>query len=190
MQVAVVGIGAVGGYLAWQVAQRGHDVVLCARSGFDALSVTSGGRTYEVAAQVATTPEGAAAVCPGPVDVLVLATKAHDTAGAAPWLRALAGERTLVVIAQNGIEQEERVRPLAPAATLLPALVYAAGAREAADGSRTTAGIAWSCRPGRAPSASRTCCAARRSTSSRRTTSTPPPGARCCPTSPPTPSPP
>jgi len=61
----------------------------------------------------------------GPVDWVLLATKAHQTEGAAGWLRALVGPSTKVVVLQNGVEHEQRVRPFVNEQTeIVPAVVY------------------------------------------------------------------
>ena len=67
-----------------------------------------------------TDPAGAG----GRADWVLLAVKAHQTAGAAPWLDALAGPGTTVVVLQNGVEQRELVEPLAHGAAVLPAIVW------------------------------------------------------------------
>jgi 2-dehydropantoate 2-reductase len=56
--------------------------------------------------------------------VVLLAVKAHQTAAAAPFLRALCGEATIVVVLQNGVEQRALVAPHAGGATVLPAVVW------------------------------------------------------------------
>ena len=43
---------------------------------------------------------------------------------AAPWLEALTGADTRVIVAQNGVEQVERVSPFVGDAEVLPAVVY------------------------------------------------------------------
>jgi len=55
---------------------------------------------------------------------VLLAVKAHQTAGAAPWLARLAGPGTVVAVLQNGVEQRELVGPLAGGAVILPAIVW------------------------------------------------------------------
>jgi 2-dehydropantoate 2-reductase len=60
---------------------------------------------------------------------ILLATKAHQTEGAAAWLSALAGAGTTVVILQNGVEHVERVAPYATGAMLLPAVVECRAAK-------------------------------------------------------------
>jgi 2-dehydropantoate 2-reductase len=68
---------------------------------------------------------------PHTVDVarcVVVATKIQDTASAWPWLHALTGPDTLVVVAQNGVEHLDRLPPLP--GTAVPALVYTNAERE------------------------------------------------------------
>ena len=55
---------------------------------------------------------------------MLLAVKAHQTAGAAPWLAELAGPGTVVTVLQNGVEHRVRVEPLAGGADALPAVVW------------------------------------------------------------------
>ena len=85
MSVAIVGAGAIGCSLASLLHDAGHSPLLCVRSGFDELVVER--------------PSGRAAYPPQlafePADLgaprwVLLATKAHQTASAAPWLRAAA----------------------------------------------------------------------------------------------------
>jgi 2-dehydropantoate 2-reductase len=115
--VAVVGPGAIGATVA--AAVRG-DVLLCGRTPLERLVVEhEGGGTAVVAGPVLTDP---AAV--QPVDVVLLAVKAHQTASAAPWLAALCRPETVVVVLQNGVEQRELVGPHARGATVLPAVVW------------------------------------------------------------------
>ncbi|MGE3537875.1 MAG: 2-dehydropantoate 2-reductase N-terminal domain-containing protein [Candidatus Tectimicrobiota bacterium] len=117
--IAVVGVGAVGGTVAAHLCAAGrHGVVLCVRTPFEALVVESPAGLLHVTPPLVTQP---AAVRPGPW--VVLATKAHQTAGAADWLRTLATSQTTVAILQNGVEHVERVAPYAPGATLMPVVV-------------------------------------------------------------------
>lgn len=118
-RVAVVGSGGIGGALAALTAERGHDVTVCVRTPFDVLTVTRDGVERTVPATVAVDPAAMS-----PTDWVLLATKAQDTASAAGWLAALTGPDTVVVVAQNGIDQAGRVDGLAhPGATVLPASV-------------------------------------------------------------------
>lgn len=115
--VAVIGGGAVGGLFAAAAQGCGHDTVLCVRTPFPMLEI--GGRTVPV--RVAADPAQER-----PVDWVMLATKAHDTAGAAGWLERLVGPGTVVAALQNGVDHEARIRPVAGTAEIMPALVYTA----------------------------------------------------------------
>jgi 2-dehydropantoate 2-reductase len=66
-------------------------------------------------APVVTQPDGVE-----PADWVLLAVKAHQTEGAAGWLRALSAAGTTVAVLQNGIDHVERVAPLAGEAAVLP----------------------------------------------------------------------
>jgi 2-dehydropantoate 2-reductase len=116
--IAVVGVGAIGGVVAARLSAAGRDIVLCVRRQFDELLLEGPDGTLKVTPTVVTSPEDV-----GPVGWILLATKAHQTSGTAGWLRALAATRTTIVILQNGVEHEERVRAYANGATLLPAVV-------------------------------------------------------------------
>lgn len=120
--IAVVGVGSVGGYFAAQAQLAGHPVTLCARTRFDRLVVESGGEEIVVEGPVHTDPRDVA-----PVDWVLLAVKAHQTEAAAPWLRALCGPDTVVVVLQNGVEHRERVEPLVAGAEVVPTVVRYGG---------------------------------------------------------------
>ena len=116
--VAVVGPGAIGATMA--AAVRGAELLLCGRTPHERLVVErEGGATAVIPGPVLTDP---AAV--SPVDVVLLAVKAHQTEAAAPWLAALCRPETVVVVLQNGVEQRELVGPYAGGATVLPAVVW------------------------------------------------------------------
>jgi 2-dehydropantoate 2-reductase len=125
-RVAVIGAGGIGAVLAEAAQAAGQQVTLCVRTPIPRLEVERGGEVHAVPVAMATDPARQK-----PVDWVLLATKAQDTASAAPWLKNLLGPGTVVVVAQNGIEHETRVRPLAGPATVLPALVYFAAERVA-----------------------------------------------------------
>jgi 2-dehydropantoate 2-reductase len=117
--VAVVGVGAVGGAVAARLLAKGRDdVLLCVRTRFDELVVEGPAGILQATPCIVTTPEAVQ-----PVPWVLLATKAHQTAGAADWLRALTTPQTTMAILQNGVEHEERVAPYANGATLLPTVV-------------------------------------------------------------------
>jgi 2-dehydropantoate 2-reductase len=116
--IAVVGVGAIGGVVAARLCAAARDVVLCVRARFDELRLESPDGHLKLTPPVVTSPEAV-----GPTAWVLLATTAHQTSGAADWRRALAPPRTTLAILQNGVEHAERVRPYANGATLLPAVV-------------------------------------------------------------------
>jgi 2-dehydropantoate 2-reductase len=119
-EVAIVGSGAIGGYLAAELAEAGRGVTLCVRTPFETLVVEEPDRRREVQLPIATDP-GAVS----PVRFVLLATKSQDTAGTKPWLDRLVGPDTTIVVVQNGVGHLERVGPLAPSAkAILPAIIY------------------------------------------------------------------
>ncbi len=127
--VAIVGLGGIGGVAAGALrhADR-HDVVACVRRPLDRLALERPDGTVEVPLRTLTDPEAAT-----PVDWVLLCTKAHDTASAAPWLARLCRPATRVAVLQNGIDHAVRVAPFVAGATVIPAIVYYNGERLAAD---------------------------------------------------------
>jgi 2-dehydropantoate 2-reductase len=117
--IAVVGVGAVGGALAARLVARGRDeIVLCVCTPFDELVVESAAGVLRARPRVVVRPEEV-----GPVAWILLAVKAHQTEGAAPWLRTSAGSQTTVAVLQNGVEHVERTAPFVDGATILPVVV-------------------------------------------------------------------
>ncbi len=119
--VVVIGPGAIGGVLGALAHERGHDVALAVRTPFEVLRVRAGadGEEREVGAGIHTDPSTI-----GPADWVLVTTKAQHTASAADWLKAATGPGTVVVVAQNGVDQERRVEGLVhPDATAIPAVV-------------------------------------------------------------------
>jgi 2-dehydropantoate 2-reductase len=119
-RIAVVGPGSVGTFFAAHLAAAGRDVVACARRPFDEYVVDSKTAPVTTPARVLTDP----ILLEASVDWVLVAVKAHQTAGAAPWLRRLCGEGTTVVAVQNGVEGEARLAPLVGSARVLAAVVY------------------------------------------------------------------
>ncbi len=124
--IAVIGSGGIGGMLAAELVGAGRAVTLCVRTPFDRLTIESGGKTREVAVDVATSPDEVTNS-----RWILVTTKAQDTAGAAPWLAKLTGPGTTVVVVQNGVHQEDRVRPYTSATDIVPATIYCSVERTA-----------------------------------------------------------
>ena len=110
MKIAVVGAGAIGGYLGAKLSRAGEDVTFIARNrnlaainakGFKLILEDS---TEEHAPSARAVQHMADA---GPQDVVLLTVKAHQVAELLPELRALfhppGGRRTMVVTMINGI---------------------------------------------------------------------------------------
>ncbi|MGW3910253.1 2-dehydropantoate 2-reductase [Streptomyces sp. NPDC005070] len=119
-RVAVVGMGAVGSVVAAGLASTGRmEVTACVRSPLGGLRITR----PDGAVENILIPEILDPAQVSAVEWVVLATKAHQTAGAAPWLERLCGADTRVAVLQNGVEHLERVAPLTGAARVLPVVV-------------------------------------------------------------------
>lgn len=105
MKIAVVGTGAIGGYLGALLAAAGQDVTFIARgANLEAIKRSGVRVTLEDGREV--TGRGAATASPreaGPQDVVLLAVKAHQVAAVAPELEHLCHEKTTIVTLQNGI---------------------------------------------------------------------------------------
>lgn len=116
--VAVIGPGAIGCAFAAAAHQAGHALSIAARTPFAALDVAyPGGR---VQGAVASLSLGDAR----PFPFVMLATKAHQTAAAAPWLKALCEQGTVLAVLQNGVEHLSRVKPLVTLGVeIVPAMV-------------------------------------------------------------------
>jgi 2-dehydropantoate 2-reductase len=129
LTVAVVGLGSVGGSAAGSLAAAGrHDVLACTRQPLARFTLERAEGTVEPPLRVLTDPEQAK-----PVDWVLVCTKTHQTAAAAPWLARLCTPTTRVAVLQNGIDHVARVAPLARGATVVPVLVYYNGERLAPD---------------------------------------------------------
>src|SRR3954469_19890125 len=99
MDVAVIGVGAIGGLLAAELIAAGNEVTLCGRSRLERLVVERAVAARDFAVRTHTDPGSVE-----PVDCAVVTLKGHDNAAANPWLDAL--KATTVVVVQNGIEHE------------------------------------------------------------------------------------
>ncbi len=129
-RIAIIGLGSIGGAVAGCLAAAGHhDVVACTRQPIERLTLESPAGTAELALATLTDPVQIAQ----PVDWVMLCTKTHQTAAAAPWLSRLCAPATRVAVLQNGIGHVERVAPLANGAAVLAAVVYFNGERLAPD---------------------------------------------------------
>lgn len=123
--IAVVGLGSIGGIVAGclRAADR-HDVIACVRQPLDRLVVERPEDVVDVSLRALAEPGEAHRV-----DWVILATKAQDTAAAAPWLARLCGPGTRVAAFQNGIGHAARLAPFVNGARVVPTIVYYNGER-------------------------------------------------------------
>jgi len=106
MKIAIIGAGAIGGFVGAQLAYAGEDVTFLARGAtLEALN-TQGIRvlmsdgTEKAVREVKATSDYSAA---GPQDLVVLAMKAHQVEAVAANVPQLFAAHTVVVPMQNGI---------------------------------------------------------------------------------------
>jgi 2-dehydropantoate 2-reductase len=106
MKIAIIGAGAIGGYVGVKLALAGEDVTFIVR-GANLGAIREHGMklvlhdgSEHVARHVRATDRYEQA---GVQDLVVLATKAHQVADVAPQLTTLLGPETTVVTMQNGI---------------------------------------------------------------------------------------
>ena len=104
MRIAVVGAGAIGGYVGAALHRGGADVHLVARGANLAAIREHGVRVLsergDFTAHAPATDDPAEI---GPVDVVFLGLKAYQYASAGPLLEPLLHDTTAVVAAQNGL---------------------------------------------------------------------------------------
>lgn len=106
MKIAVIGVGAIGGFVGARLALAGEDVTFIARGANLEAVRTRGIRlvmadgSEQTVPKVNATADYAAA---GPHDVVILAMKAHQVEAVAPDVPKLLGPDTVVVPMQNGI---------------------------------------------------------------------------------------
>jgi len=106
MKIAVVGAGAIGGYLGGWLAAAGEEVTLIARGAQLAAIQRHGLRVIGAAGAEVLAKDARACEHPreaGPQDAVFLAVKAHQVAAIAPELGQLLHEQTAIVTLQNGI---------------------------------------------------------------------------------------
>ena len=108
MKIAIIGVGAIGGYVGTRLALAGQDVTFIARgASLEALRhrgirlINADGSEEHVAAgEINATDNYASA---GAQDLVILAMKAHQVEGITRDVHKLFGADTMVVPMQNGI---------------------------------------------------------------------------------------
>ena len=106
MKIAIIGVGAIGGYAGIRLALAGEDVTFIARgANLEALrsrgiKLINADGTEEVAPRVRATDNYAEA---GAQDIVVLGMKAHQVEAVTGEVPKLFGPKTVVIPMQNGI---------------------------------------------------------------------------------------
>jgi 2-dehydropantoate 2-reductase len=106
MKIAIIGAGAIGGFVGTQLAHAGEDVTFIARGATLEALKTRGIRVImsdgseKAVPHIKATADYAAA---GPQDLVILAMKAHQVEAVAADVPKLLGPGTVVVPMQNGI---------------------------------------------------------------------------------------
>ncbi|EPX56350.1 2-dehydropantoate 2-reductase [Cystobacter fuscus DSM 2262] len=112
MRFAIVGSGAVGGYFGAKLVQAGQEVTFLARGEhLEALrqrGLEIRGPAGDVRVPVRAESDPARV---GPVDVVMLAVKTYDIAGALPTVKTLlaGGDKAVVLTLQNGVDSPDEV---------------------------------------------------------------------------------
>ena len=132
MKVVIVGAGALGSLYAAYLTRDGHDVALVAR-GNRAMALA----TYGIAVTGAETFSARCAIVTEPgrlrsADLLILAIKTYDTAGALESLRDL--KVTSAFSVQNGVQKNEALASAFGTAAALGAISMIGGEVLAAQG--------------------------------------------------------
>jgi 2-dehydropantoate 2-reductase len=140
MRFVIFGAGAIGGVVGARLHQGGHEVALIAR-GAHLQVIRRAGLTLETPTERSTLrlPVGAdpTELEVGDGDVVLLATKSQDTAGALEALRRAGATDPPIVCLQNGVDNERSALRMSdcvygglvmcPAAHLEPGVVQAYG---------------------------------------------------------------
>ena len=148
MRIAVVGVGAIGGWLAASLARAGEEVSVVARGAHLAAIRAEGLRLIEASGEFTARVAAAERLgALGAQDCIVLGVKAHQVGDIAADVAAALGPQTLILTAQNGVpwwyfhgaggrfdghrlesvDPGGRIGALLPAERLIGSVVYAAG---------------------------------------------------------------
>ncbi len=124
--IALVGPGAIGTTVAAALHEVGRTPTIFGRSAHKHLELRFDGGRIAVPGPVRTNP----AEVEGTFDLVFVAVKSTQVDAAAPWLSALCGNRTVVCVLQNGVEQKTLFAPYVPDSPVLPSVVWFPAQRE------------------------------------------------------------
>lgn len=124
--IALVGPGAIGTTVAAVLHEVGRTPTICGRSAHEQLELRFDGGRIAVPGPVRIHP----AEVENPFDLVFVAVKSTQVDAAGPWLSALCGNRTVVCVLQNGVEQKTLFAPYLPNSPVLPSVVWFPAQRE------------------------------------------------------------
>ena len=133
MKVAIMATGGVGGYYGGLLAQTGQDVTFIARGAHlqaireKGLHIKSVHGDFQIAPAKATDNPSEV----GPVDVILFATKTHQTDEAAKLIKPMVGRDTVILSLQNGIDAADRIGAVAGREHMLGGATWLSAAIEA-----------------------------------------------------------
>ena len=125
MKVAVVGVGAVGGYFGGLLAKGGADVTFIARGKClealraRGLTVKSGKGDFSIRIRATDDPAEV-----GPVNLVLFCVKSYDTESAIRQALPMVGQETIVLSLQNGIDNEEKISSFIGMGKVLAGVAY------------------------------------------------------------------
>ncbi len=106
MKIAVIGVGAVGGYFGGRLTQTAHEVAFIARGAhLDAMlehGLEIASEQGDFVAHPTFATDSPAEI--GVVDVVIVATKAWQISNVTQGMQALVGDHTIIVPLLNGVE--------------------------------------------------------------------------------------
>jgi 2-dehydropantoate 2-reductase len=133
MKVAIMATGGVGGYYGGLLAQTGQDVIFIARGAHlqvireKGLHIKSVHGDFQIVPAKATDNPSEV----GPVDVILFATKTHQTDEAAKLIKPMVGRDTVILSLQNGIDAADRIGAVAGREHMLGGATWLSAAIEA-----------------------------------------------------------
>ncbi len=129
MKIAVLGAGSLGSALGAALAAGGSEVTLIARSPQQIAAIRSHGLTVltKSGEHVVRLPAATDCTGLGPVDLLLVLVKSHDTRAALAGAKSLLGPETVVLSLQNGLGHEDEIAALVGRERLLAGKTYVGG---------------------------------------------------------------
>jgi 2-dehydropantoate 2-reductase len=117
--ILLIGPGAIGATLAnWLAQDDRHEVTVAVRTPIDSLETGTPNGIIWARPRVITDPGQA-----GPVDWILVTTKAYDGDAAATWFPKATGPKTRLAIIQNGVEHVQRFERHFDRARMVPVMI-------------------------------------------------------------------